>query len=437
MNPNVLVRKLEAEASELREESGRLAAVELTDESRSRLQAIGGEIADIELRLRSAKLTADDAEQKALVAEGESTPETRERAALESLPLVERSMAAVLKGQRPPSEVSDYAELRGLPPESVAAGHFPLDLLAPETRDRADANTNAPSSGTGVNVRPIIPGVFETSLSKTLLGCEFPSVQSGQYSTITITGNLTAGARAEGTAQQSTAATLTSVSGGPKIISSRYTRNIRQAALLGTEMDPPLRMNMRMTHMQAVDSQVLAGNGTAPNLNGIFSQQSDPTDPSSNNLDWDSLWEVFIDALDDPFAMSPMDVALLVNKATYQAAAKSFRDETIDKTSGAAVSLGDISLVDYAAMKSGGLHFSDHMPDFASNIAGGLVIRKGCRDKGLPSAIVPNWNSAYLTVEDPYSGAASGDVAITMHSLIGDPIVPHSSAYGRVDFNNS
>jgi len=442
MNPNALVKKLETEASELREESGRLAAVELTDESRGRLQAIGGQIADIELRLRAAKLTADEAERNSQVAETANDPETRERAELRSRVKVGEILGAVMKGQRPPSVVAECGEACGLRPQDVAAGHFPLDLLAPEVRERADANTASPTTGKGVNVRPIIPGVFENSLSASLLGCEFPSVSTGGYSTMTLTANLSAGARAETTAQQSTAATISSITREPKIVSARLTYNIRQSAIIGTDsFEPSLRMNLRMAHMQALDAQVLAGNNTAPNLNGLFTQQTNPTDPSANNLNWDDLWEVFIDALDDPFAMSPMDVAVLTNKATYQAAAKAFRDETINETgenmARAAVSLGDVSLADYAAMKSGGLHFSDHMPAFASNIAGGLVIRSGCRNKGLPSAIVPQWNSAYLTVEDQYSGAASGDVAVTIHALIGDPIIPHSAAFSRVDFNNS
>ena len=382
---------------------------------------------------------SEDRQAKELEAANEPVkPETREKAELRSKVSIGELLSATMKGQRTPSVISEYADAAGLRPEDVAAGHFPLDLLSPEPEMRADANTASPTTGKGNTVRPIIAGIFNDSLSAMLLGCEFPSVGTGGYSTMTITANLTAGARAEASDQESTAATITAVTREPKIISSRLTYNIRQSAIIGTtSFEPSLRTNLRMAHMQEVDAQVLTGNNTAPNLNGILSQQTDPTDPSAANVSWDNFWSIVVDALDDPFAKSPMDVALLTNETLYKIAGKTFRDRIIDTGNRGGVSLGDISVTDYMMAKSGGLHFSAFMPATASTIDQVLVIRSGCRAKGLPMCIVPNWNSAYLTVEDSYSGSASGDVAVTMHSLVGDPIIPHSTAYSRVDVKSS
>ena len=434
---NELHNKLHEANNALMDIDKRAAEAIASDANADAIKSLANEkVAAIELR-NSLQLLCDADENRAVETVDEQSPELREKAELRSKVNIGELLNATMNGQRTPSVISEYADASGLRKDHVAAGHFPLDILEPEVR--ADANTASPTTGKGNTVRPIIPGVFNESLSAMLLGCEFPNVGTGGYSTMTITANLTAGARAEATEQESTAATLSAITRGePGIISSRFTYNIRQSAIIGTDtFEPSLRTNLRMAHMQELDDQVLTGNGTSPNLDGILSQQTDPTDPSAANVSWDNFWEIVVDALDDPFAMSPMDVALLTNESLYKVAAKTFRDRVIDTGQRGGVSLGDISLVDYANMKSGGIHFSGHMPATASTIDQVLVIRSGCRSKGLPMCIVPNWNSAYLQVDDHYTGSASGDVAVTMHSLIGDPIIPHSTAFSRVDIKSS
>ena len=92
---------------------------------------------------------------------------------------------------------------------------------------------------------------------------------------------------------------------------------------------------------------------------------------------------------------------------------------------------GDVSFATYAENNLGDWWTSSRMPDMSnSNIEVGLLHRMG--HTGQRRAVMPHWGEIGIT--DIYSGAASGEVAFTLHALVGDVIVIQPAAFAEVRF---
>ena len=150
----------------------------------------------------------------------EPDAEHRERVELRGRAAFSRYLSAALRGQAPAGAEAEYGAACG-----VDAGQVPLDLFEADrtVEHRADATTPAPATGTGATLGQIQPFVFSASIASRL-GIAMPSVGSGSYSEATITTAATAGARAKGAAQESTALALTPVSTKPRSISAPSSR---------------------------------------------------------------------------------------------------------------------------------------------------------------------------------------------------------------------
>ena len=122
---------------------------------------------------------------------------------------------------------------------------IPLDLFEQDrpVEVRADAASGLPATGAGATLAPIQPYVFAESIAP-MLGIEMPSVGSGAYSEMTISTALSAGAKAKGTKQDSTAAVLTAATATPRSIRARLTLNLEDIAAIGqANFESALRQN--------------------------------------------------------------------------------------------------------------------------------------------------------------------------------------------------
>ena len=72
---------------------------------------------------------------------------------------------------------------------------------------------------------------------------------------------------------------------------------------------------------------MLNGNGTAPNLTGIFRALTDPTDPT-NTVTFDSFAATHAGGIDGLWAMTLKDVLILCGPATLTKAASTFQAAT-------------------------------------------------------------------------------------------------------------
>ena len=414
-------QRLLLEQSEKRQKVNDLLGKDtLEDSERTELEALTKRLQQIEVEYRAALVAEGDEEKRAL--ESGETAEHRERLELRSRASVTEYIRAALSGRAvsgAEQELQAAAEVGdGIPLEL-------WDVPDPEHRqeNRADATTGAPAT-TGVNLSPIQPAVFAQSVLPRL-GVAMPRVSSGTYATGTITTSLSAAAKAKGGAAEASAADFTVSTAVPKRVSARLGVRIEDVASVGVaNFESSLRQNLSLVLSDALDNQGLNGNGTAPNLAGLFSRLTDPTDPTAV-AKFDDFVEAFADGIDGLWASRVSEVSIVCGPSTYQLSAKAFRD-----VGGNTGHRGSIAFSDYASEHFGGWWTNKRMPDAASNIQQAILYRSG--RGGLRTATCPHWGA--VSIDDIYSGSASGTRYLTLHVLLGDVLVVQPSAYAQVAF---
>ena len=95
-----------------------------------------------------------------------------------------------------------------------------------------------------------------------------------------------------------------------------------------------------------------------------------------------------------------------------------------------------MSAAAYAKGNTGGLWTNKRMPDAVSDIQQAILYRMGRSMMGgagaMRTAVCPYWNE--VSIDDIYSGSASGTRHFTMHVLLGDVILVQPDAYAQVAY---
>ena len=414
-------------------ERGRMAELaivdDLTDEQRSELDTIERATPDLERQIRAATVALEYEEREAETrAVNEPDTEQRERIELRSKASLTGYLRAALEGRQVDGA---EAELRS----AAGVSGIPLELwdVPQEIEQRqTDAATSAPGT-TGINLDRIRPAVFANSIA-TRLGVEMPRVMSGTYASATITTGLSAGAKAKGAVQDSTAAGFTVTSVTPKRISARLSIQIEDVAAVGqANFESTLRENLSLVLSDQLDQQAINGTGTAPNLTGIFQSLTDPTAAPSAVATFDDFASAHAGGIDGLWANTLKEVAIVCGPATMALSARTFQTTANYK--------GEMSAAAYAAMNTAGWWTNKRMPDAATfvsvdNIQQAILYRKGRSMAGgagaMRTAVCPHWNE--VSIDDIYSDSASGTRHFTMHVLLGDVILVQPDAYSQIAF---
>ncbi len=414
------LRELREKQSKERQRMAELSLVdELSDEQRSELDTIEKGTPDLERQIRAATIALEQEEKESEVKTTDKPDaEQRERMELRSKASLTNYLTAALSGRQVDGAESELRAAAGI------SDGIPLELwdVPQEIEQRADTATGAPGT-VGVNLAPIQPAVFANSIAPRL-GIEMPRVASGTYASATITTSLTAAAKDKGGAAESTEAAFTVSSATPKRVSARLSIRIEDIASVGqANFESALRENLSVVLFDALDKQAINGDGTAPNLSGILKGLTDPMAPTAV-AKFDDFVSAFADGIDGLWAATTKDVHIVCGPATYQLSAKTFRD--VGTNSG---HRGDISFADYAMQHGGGWWTNKRMPDAASDIQQAILYRKG---RSMRTAVCPHWNM--VSIDDIYSGSASGTRHFTAHVLLGDVILVQPDAYEQVAF---
>ena len=193
-----------------------------------------------------------------------------------------------------------------------------------------------------------------------------------------------------------------------------------------------LRENLALALSDELDDQTINGNGSAPNLSGIFQRLTDPAAPGAAVATFDDFVTAFAGGLDGLWANTVKDVAIVAGVDTYSLSARTFRDAT-------GQDLGDKAFADYAMEHYGGWFTNKRMPPTAANVQQGILYRKGRSMMGgagaMRTAVCPHCNE--VSIDDIYSGSAKGERYFTMHVLLGDVILVQPDAYAQVSFRVS
>ena len=342
-------------------------------------------------------------------------PNRRERIELRSKASLCGFIRAALEGRQvdgAESELRSAAGVSGIPLEI-------WDVPGPTER-RVDAETEAPGT-VGVNLDRIRPAVFANSIAPRL-GIEMPRVMSGTYASATINASLTADAEAKGADAEATAATFTVTSVTPKRISARLSIQVEDIAAVGqANFESVLRENLALVLSDELDNQAINGAGANNDLIGIFQRLTNPSAPAV--ADFDFFASAHAGGIDGLWASTLKDVSIVCGPGTMALAAATFQTANNFK--------GETSAAAYAMAQTGGLWTNKRMPDKANNNIQQAILHRMGRS-GLRTAVCPHWNE--ISIDDIYSGSASGARHFTMHVLLGDVFLTQPDAYAQVAF---
>ncbi|MDE0190749.1 MAG: hypothetical protein OXQ90_05290 [Gammaproteobacteria bacterium] len=411
------LQRLQLEQSEKRQRINELLGLgdQITDDQRTELDGLTKRMGNLEIELRAAIVAQPDP-----VETRTDSPEGRERRSLIGKCLLENYLAAYV-GNRPlvgaEQELATELGMVGDIPSVIFTREVPAGEL--ETR----AATPAPGT-VGVNMQAVEQIVFASNLAMRL-GIEIRDVPSGTAAIPTITtAPSTAAPKAKDGAADATAGAITVQSATPKRIPAKLTVRIEDIAAFGNgTFEPALRTALQNQLEHSFDSQIITGNGTSPNLNGLINQLTAPTAQGAE-LTWPTGIGVVNAFIDGTWAYSCMDLAVCVNPEGYRKAAGTFQ---APETSGAN---GEYSLASYLDDKCDSFFTNSRMPATASSGALNknatlIVARKG--HDSMSRAVVPHWGR--FSVDDIYTDSAKGQRNFVVSAITGDLMLVQSSAY--------
>lgn len=396
---------------------------ELSDEERTQLGDAEQRYTSMQVEIRAAR-TLVEAEGEGETRDAAPDAAQRERLELRSKAQLTNFLLAAAQGR-----AVSGAEAELCAAAEVRDGAIPLEIFdVPEEREtRADAATTSPAT-TGVNLDPIRPMIYARAVLPRM-GVAMPRVASGTFATATISTGLSAGSKAKGAAQESTAAAFTAQTTQPHRVSARLSIQIEDVAAIGVgNFESSLRQNLMLAMSDRLDHLGLTGDGQGASPSGLLTQLTDPSDPTTT-IDWNGFTAAVADGIDGgPWAETMMAVKILCNPETQRLAERTFKDGTGFG--------GEMSAAAYLRAHSGGFFSSRRMPDTASNIAQAIRARMGTTGlngvNAMRLATCPVWNE--VGIDDIYSDSASGTRHFTLHHLIGDVLIEQPTAFEQIAF---
>ena len=340
------------------------------------------------------------------------------KAMLESNQKLIEQLKAYEDAPDPPKDLTQRVELRnyltaysqGVPVRGAEAElnqgmgldsmtQVPLQALAPKPLEqRTDDPTNLTIADWGKNVQAITPRIFEQT-DAGFLGIAMPAVPAGTASYPVMTAGTSGSMQAANAAVEADTATFSVENVTPSRLSARYIINMEGVAAFGTALESTLRNDLRMVMGDALDEQLINGNGTSPNISGVLNELTDPSNPAAE-ANFTAYRNTATNNLDGKAAGSESAIRVLVGLKTWQhARTKMNSQETMDGIQ-AAMALG------------AQWRLSARIPDVVAKRQDGILT-------WMPTdAVAPVWN-ALAIIRDPYTGAAKAQTALTAHMLFG------------------
>ena len=233
------------------------------------------------------------------------------------------------------------------------------------------ADTDVPSTHA-----PIVPALFDRSVAP-FLGIEMPTVGTGIASYPVLGTSLTAGMVSEDTAGVQTAGSFDVTDADPRRLSGSFLIRKEDIAKLPS-LEPALRENLSMVLSDEADKQFVNGNNTAPNLNGLLSQLTDPAAPASGAETFARYQTALSSHIDGLLATMPADIRMLVGPHTIRHMLGVYRANEDATTA-----------YQLAMALYGGVRATRRIADPASNIQQAIVRRTN--PAGDRVAVAPVW----------------------------------------------
>ena len=411
-------------------ERGRMAELSrvdsLSDEQRAELDGVETGTPDLERQIRAAMIAAEteESEQRA-AGEAARQPagdaETRERAELRAKVRLGSYVSAAIEQRSAAGAEAEYNQSIG-----IAGNRFPLELLAPpEQRAARVEDREVTGVDTATMPRTWLDRLFAGTAAEGV-GVTMESVPVGASSHPVTTAGATAAQRGKSQVAADAAWTIGVTELKPKRNAVRLLFNVEDAARI-PGLESALTRDLRMALTEGVDRAIFLGDDTAnPNTGDIVGLTTaaglvEKTITQANKIKGSNVLQVFAELIDGKAAMMPSDL-----KAVLAVGANTLWSHTLANT-GASV---DTTIAEFLRrfglqwMTRGEIETATAAADFGAFVGLG---------RGLDGAgVAAIWEAGEL-IRDPYSGAAKGEIALTL-TYLWDFALPRASNFARIVF---
>ena len=206
---------------------------------------------------------------------------------------------------------------------------------------------------------------------------------------------------ADGTHVDAGAGTFTGFTLEPVRLSAGYLFNARQTLQL-KNFEAILRRDLAAVLSDAMDNQIINGNGTAPNVSGFLHELTAVTRPSAADT-FASYLEKFTGAVDGLNAFTLADLRSVMGAASYSHMYAQYRGAN-----------SDLPAYEAVAGRVGGLSVSSRIPAPTDSGDQANTQRNILAMTSFPgrNAVAPIWRGLEL-IRDPYTLAGKGQVRLT------------------------
>lgn len=390
---------------------------ELTDETRSELDAIEKGTPDLERQLRAAN-TAVEVEEAEQRTERSDDPddgaEGREVRELRGKVRLAGYVTAAVEQRSADGPEAEYNSALG-----IAGNRFPLELLAPP-EERATSDTD-----TTTMPRRWLDRLFAGTAAQRV-GITMESVPAGVSSYPVTTAGASAAQRGRGEAAADTAWTIGVTEIKPTRNAARMVFSIEDAARIPS-LESALNRDLRMALTEGIDRAVFLGddgaNENTADIVGLLTAAglTEKTITQANKLKGSNVLQVFAELIDGKAAMAPSDLrtVLAVGANTLWSHQLANTGASVDTTIAEFLRRFGLSWLTRGEIEA---------DTAADDFAGFVGLGRGLTGAGVAAV----WAAGEL-IRDPYSGAAKGEVALTLSYLWGFAL-PRPANFARVKF---
>ena len=414
------IRELRERQSRERQRMAELAVADsLTDETRAELDELETGTPDLERQLRAAQSAVEIEESEQRTAGPSNDPgdaEDREVRALRSRVKLSGYVAAAVEQRGADGAELEYNQARG-----IAGNRFPLELLAPPVETRATTDTD-----TTTTPRRWLDRLFAGTAAERI-GITMESVPAGVASYPVTTAGASAAQRQRSTDAAADAAWTVGVTEmKPKRNAVRLLFSIEDASRI-PGLESALVRDLRMALLEGVDRAIFLGDagatGTDADIVGLRTAAiNETTIKQADKIKGPETLAAFTGQVDGIHANGLGDLRVVTSVGAWR-----LWENTIINL---ATATNNQTLA--AFLRTAGLSWmarGEIDTDTANGDFGAFVGRgRGIEGAGV-SAI---WEAGEL-IRDPYSGAAKGEVALTL-CYLWDFALPRSDNFSRIKF---
>lgn len=405
---------------ELADVTGRLNkaatdGVEPSQEDIGKADTLTREIRSLEVRYRAAVLSEEEEDRQAAAA-GDVDPETREFQGIRNRSRLHRYIGATVEQRSVDGAEAELNQAIGIAPMQ-AGNRFPLELLAP-VEVRATTNTD-----TATRPRRWLDRLFAGTAADRI-GITMESVEPGVASFPITTAGATPAQRGRQEAAADAAWTVGVSELKPTRNAVRAVFSIEDNARL-PGLEDALQRDLRMALTEGIDRRIFLGDDgadeNAGDITGLSTAAITEVEiTQANKVKPAQTLTAFAGMIDGKHAESLGDLRVVASVGA----------NTLWLTTIANAAAENQTLAQF--MRASGLEWTARGDIEAATAAGdfGAFVGRGRNIEGAGVAAV--WAAGEL-IRDPYTKAATGEVALTL-SYLWNFGLPRASSFQRVKF---